>query len=339
MAGPQEPIEIWTLEDALNALNRSRGSFEEWLECAAIFAKYSRWRELERAAELALESATKRTIRPALLADAAKRFAAGSLGDFKNKSDFELNCRKSSNELIRIKSTIPVEKKRMRDQIDSLMKVLDEILILLSDGSPEALTSIAARLRKKLGRPDLAIRVADIALKYDPLVIPGYVTRGSAFTDIGNYSSAVKDFEFAEKYPKSRTYAIAGYTRLLIRQGNFKHALIKGEELFLNKISRPLILLLIAAARGANDKEKFERLIKLAESVKDTGKGSGRTLLMRQAIRILIENEQFETAQELLDELTLFDRPSQISSLKKQLNQAQKLSDQALKKSHKSSSS
>ena len=34
----ENPIEIFTVKDAIKALDRKRGSFEEWLECATIFA-------------------------------------------------------------------------------------------------------------------------------------------------------------------------------------------------------------------------------------------------------------------------------------------------------------
>ena len=319
------PIEIFNVEDAIKALDRKKGSFEEWLECATIFAKFSMWEYLEKAAYRALESATSRPIRPSLLVDAAKRYAAGSLGDFKNKSEFEASCRSTTRDLKKIRETLPKGATKVDEQLDNLTQVLDEILILLADGSPEALTSIAARLRKRLGRSDLAIRVADIALRQDSSVIPGYVVRGSALTDIGEYSRAIVDFEFAERDKKSRPYAIAAHTRLLIRQGMFKDALTKGQELYLRKMTRPIILLMIAAAHGANNRVEFERLMKLAESVKDAGKGSGRTLLMRQAIRLLIENGQFDIARKLLEEISEFDRPSQIKALNKSLQQALRL--------------
>lgn len=321
----ETPIEILTVEDAIKALDRKRGSFEEWLECANIFAKFSMWNYLEKAAYRALESATTRPIKPSLLVDAAKRYAAGALGDFKDKSDFEISCRNTTRDLNKIRESLPKTTSRVSEQLDNLTQVLDEILILLADGSSEALTSIAARLRKRLGRSDLAIRVADIALRQDSSVIPGYVVRGSALTDIGEYTRAIVDFEFAEKDKKSRPYAVAGHTRLLIRQGRFKDALIKGQELYLRKMSRPIILLMIAAARGANNRDEFERLMKLAETVKDAGKGSGRTLLMRQAIRLLIENGQFDIARKLIEEISEFDRPSQVKALNQSLQQALKL--------------
>ena len=321
----ENPIEILTVEDAIKALDRKRGSFEEWLECATIFAKLSMWDYLEKAAYRALESATTRPIKPSLLADAAKRYAAGALGDFKNKSEFEMSCRNTSRDLKKIRESLPKGRTKVDEQLENLTQILDEILILLADGSPEALTSIASRLRKRLGRSDLAIRVADIALRQDSSVIPGYVVRGSALTDVGEYTRAILDFELAERDKKSRPYAIAAHTRLLIRQGKFKDALTKGQELYLRKMSRPLILLMIAAARGANNRDEFERLMKLAESVKDSGKGSGRTLLMRQAIRLLIENGQFDTAKRLIEEISEFDRPSQVKALNQSLQRAIRL--------------
>lgn len=321
----ENPIEILTVEDAIKALDRQKGSFEEWLECATIFSKLSMWDYLEKAAYRALESATTRPIKPSLLVDAAKRYAAGALGDFKNKSDFEMSCKNVTRDLNNIRASLPKERIRLDEQLAKLTQDLDEILILLSVGSPEALTSIAARLRKKLGRSDLAIRVADIALRQDNGVIPGYVVRGSALTDIGEYTRAIVDFELAERDRKSRPYAVAAHTRLLIRQGKFKDAMTKGQELYLQKMSRPLILLMIAAARGANNRDEFERLMKLAETVKDSGKGSGRILLMRQAIRLLIENGQFETARKLIEEISEFDRPSQVKALNQSLQRALRL--------------
>jgi tetratricopeptide (TPR) repeat protein len=321
----ENPIEIFTVKDAITALDRKRGSFEEWLECATIFAKLSMWDYLEKAAYRALESATTRPIKPSLLVDAAKRYAAGALGDFKNKSDFEMSCRNTSKDLKKIRESLPKGRTKIDEQLENLTQILDEILILLADGSPEALTSIASRLRKRLGRSDLAIRVADIALRQDSSVIPGYVVRGSALTDVGEYTRAILDLELAERDKKSRPYAIAAHTRLLIRQGKFNDALTKGQELYLRKMSRPLILLMIAAARGANNRDEFERLMKLAESVKDSGKGSGRTLLMRQAVRLLIENGQLDTAKRLIEEISEFDRPSQIKALNQSLQRAIRL--------------
>ena len=262
----------------------------------------------------------KRPIKPTLLIEAAKRYASGSLKVFNSKSEFESNCRKSQKELLALKEVIPIDKKRVHTYLESLNDELDEILILLADGSPEALTSIASRLRKRLGRSDLAIRVADIALQSDSSVIPAYVTRGSAHTDLGDFLHAESDFEFAEKDTKSRPYAIAGHTRLLIKQGKFVDALEKGDELLLRKVSRPIIFLMAAAAKGAGDHAAFERFLKIAESLPESTSGSGRTLLMRQAIRILIENRQFDAARELIQELATFDRPSQVKFLTTKLN-------------------
>jgi tetratricopeptide (TPR) repeat protein len=311
---------IQSLDDAIAALKRKKGSFEEWLECAQIFAKHSMWSHLEEASKRALESALKRPIKPTLLIEAAKRYASGSLKVFNSKSEFESNCRKSQKELLALKEVIPIDKKRVHTYLESLNDELDEILILLADGSPEALTSIASRLRKRLGRSDLAIRVADIALHSDSSVIPAYVTRGSAHTDLGDFLHAESDFEFAEKDTKSRPYAIAGHTRLLIKQGKFVDALEKGDELLLRKVSRPIIFLMAAAAKGAGDHAAFERFLKIAESLPESTSGSGRTLLMRQAIRILIENRQFDAARELIQELATFDRPLQVKFLTTKLN-------------------
>ena len=311
---------IQSLDDAIAALKRKKGSFEEWLECAQIFAKHSMWSHLEEASKRALESALKRPIKPTLLIEAAKRYASGSLKVFNSKSEFESNCRKSQKELLALKEVIPIDKKRVHTYLESLNDELDEILILLADGSPEALTSIASRLRKRLGRSDLAIRVADIALHSDSSVIPAYVTRGSAHTDLGDFLHAESDFEFAEKDTKSRPYAIAGHTRLLIKQGKFVDALEKGDELLLRKVSRPIIFLMAAAAKGAGDHAAFERFLKIAESLPESTSGSGRTLLMRQAIRILIENRQFDASRELIQELATFYRPSQVKFLTTKLN-------------------
>ena len=311
---------IQSLDDAIAALKRKKGSFEEWLECAQIFAKHSMWSHLEEASKRALESALKRPIKPTLLIEAAKRYASGSLKVFNSKSEFESNCRKSQKELLALKEVIPIDKKRVHTYLESLNDELDEILILLADGSPEALTSIASRLRKRLGRSDLAIRVADIALHSDSSAIPAYVTRGSAHTDLGDFLHAESDFEFAEKDTKSRPYAIAGHTRLLIKQGKFVDALEKGDELLLRKVSRPIIFLMAAAAKGAGDHAAFERFLKIAESLPESTSGSGRTLLMRQAIRILIENRQFDAARELIQELATFDRPLQVKFLTTKLN-------------------
>ena len=311
---------IKSLDDAIAALKRKKGSFEEWLECAQIFAKHSMWSHLEEASKRALESALKRPIKPTLLIEAAKRYASGSLKVFNSKSEFESNCRKSQKELLALKEVIPIDKKRVHTYLESLNDELDEILILLADGSPEALTSIASRLRKRLGRSDLAIRVADIALHSDSSAIPAYVTRGSAHTDLGDFLHAESDFEFAEKDTKSRPYAIAGHTRLLIKQGKFVDALEKGDELLLRKVSRPIIFLMAAATKGAGDHAAFERFLKIAESLPESTSGSGRTLLMRQAIRILIENRQFDAARELIQELATFDRPLQVKFLTTKLN-------------------
>ena len=75
-----------------------------------------------------------------------------------------------------------------------------------------------------------------------------------------------------------------------------------------------------AAAKGAGDHAAFERFLKIAESLPESTSGSGRTLLMRQAIRILIENRQFDAARELIQELATFDRPSQVKFLTTKLN-------------------
>ena len=86
-----EPLVIATVSDAIAALERRKGSFEEWLDCARIFSANRMWDELEKSALRAMEAATNRPIRPILLKEAAMRFAAGSLKSFSSKSEFENN--------------------------------------------------------------------------------------------------------------------------------------------------------------------------------------------------------------------------------------------------------
>ena len=317
-----EPVEIATVSDAIAALERRKGSFEEWLDCARIFSANRMWDELEKSALRAMEAATNRPIRPILLKEAAMRFAAGSLKSFSSKSEFKDNCDETISTLKEFSKLFPSESDRLKTYFDSVIEALDEITILLADGSPQALVSIASKLRKRVGRPDLSIIVAGVALQLDSEQFAAHTTRGSAFTEMEEFGKALSDFSIAEKDPKSRPYAIAGHTKLLITQGDFKYALDIGSELLKRKHSKPMLYMLAAAAKGAGDEGKFNWLVKQAEALPDVTPGTGKILLLRQSIRILIENRQYEIADALVVQLAEFDKPARIKSLQAQIDKA-----------------
>jgi tetratricopeptide (TPR) repeat protein len=310
-----KPLEITTLEDAVAALGRSKGSFEEWLDCARIFAANRKWEKLEIAALKAMESATNRTIRPILLKEAAERFAAGSLKNISSEAEFKDNCKKTISILKDFSQSFKKSSDHRKTHFDTVLKELDDILILLADNSPGALVQIASKLRKGIGRPDLSIKVATAALMQNPMQFAAYTTRGSAYTEIELFENALSDFLIAEKDAKSRSFAIAGHTKLLILQGNFQHALEIGSELLKKKHSRPVLYMLAAAAKGSGDEIKFNWLVNEAESLPEVLPGAGKILLMRKSIEILLENKQFDVAEVLLNQLAEIDKPSRIKTL------------------------
>jgi tetratricopeptide (TPR) repeat protein len=317
-----EPFEIATVSDALAALDRHKGSFEEWLDCARIFSANRMWEELEKAALRAMEAATNRPIKPILLKEAAMRFAAGSLKNFSSKSEFKDNCDETISTLKEFSELFPSESDRIKTHFDSVIEALDEITILLADGSAQALVSIASKLRKRVGRPDLSIIVAGVALQLDSEQFAAHTTRGSAFTEMEEFGKALSDFSIAENDAKCRPYAIAGHTKLLITQGDFQDALEIGSELLRRKHSRPMLYMLAAAAKGAGDESKFNWLVKQAEALPDVQPGTGKILLLRQSIRILIENRQYDVAESLVAQLAEFDKPARIKSLRAQIDKA-----------------
>ena len=317
-----EPLAIATVTDAIAALKRRRGSFEEWLDCARIFSANRMWDELEKSASRAMEAATNRPIRPVYLKEAAMRFAAGSLKSFSSKTEFMDNCNQTKDSLVEFSMRLPQESEQMKTYFHSVIEALDEITILLADGSSQALVSIASKLRKRLSRPDLSIIVAGVALQIDSEQYAAHTTRGSAYSEMEEYEKALSDFLIAEKDSKSRPYAIAGHTKLLITQGSFQSALEVGSELLRRKHSRPMLYMLAAAAKGAGDEIKFNWLVKQAEALPDVPTGTGKILLLRQSIRILIENKQFSIAEELVMQLSEYDKPARIKTLRSQIDRA-----------------
>ena len=57
------------------------------------------------------------------------------------------------------------------------------------------MVSIASKLRKRVGRPDLSILVAGVALRLDSEQYAARTTRGSAFTEMEQFGKALSDFE------------------------------------------------------------------------------------------------------------------------------------------------
>lgn len=321
-----EPIEIKTLDEARAALKRPRGSFEEWLDCARIFSKLKMWDELEKASIRALESATRRPLKKVLLKEAAERFAAGALKEPNNMDDLQRNCKEASQTLTEFSKLVNENSSKLKTYFDSVIEALDEITLLLADGSPQALTSISSRLRTKLGRADLAVSVATVAIRTDPLQFAAFTTRGAAYSELSHYDNALTDFLFAESNTQSRSFAIAGHTKLLIRQSDFMTALEIGWELLTTIAKRKSILfLLAAAAKGAGDEEKFKWLVNEAEALPDVVAGSGRVLLTRQAIRVLIENKQFDVAEKLLVQYAEIASGPRFIAMQKELFEARKI--------------
>lgn len=325
-----EPIKITNLSQALAALNRDKGSFEEWMECTHIFSAHKMWGELERAAWRALQDVVHRPIPKIRMKEAAKRFASAALATVDNLDEFKKSCSNAKSRLEKVLQGIDAYNAPLKESIDEEIKTLDEILILLSEGSPQAYASIASKLRNRLGRPDLAIIIATLAIRIDNFEYAAYTTRGAAYSEIDSYEMALNDFSVAERSESSRKYAIAGHTKLLIRQSNYSSALTLGSELLRYPHTKPMLFLLATAARGAGDTEKFNWLIKKAEKLTEVPSGTGRLLLTRQSIKILIETKQFELADKLLLELEVLDKPSNVAKLKRELEQAVIVSRESL---------
>ena len=320
MASSESPIKIETLEDARSALKRKNGSFEEWLDCARIFSQNRDWPRLEMSAEYAFNSLGNRNMGVANIREAATRYAAGSLSKVAAFEDLNKKSLETRAKLQSLKSQFPNSEPKQVQAIESVIEVLDEILLYLADGSPEALVGVASRLRKKLGRPDLGIATANRVLKVQSDSAAARTTRGAAWTDLGRYDKALLDFEFAEKNSRGRPYAIAGHTRLLICQGNFHEAYMVGAELLQSKLNRPNLYLLAAAAKGAGLNDEFSRLVGIADKLSGATHRAGRLILTRKSIEILILAKQFETASELIAQLRLFDNSKKPSELERLLN-------------------
>lgn len=323
-----DPISIKTVDEANQALKRAKGSFEEWLECARIFSANRMWDQLEKAAQKALESATRRPLKATLLKEAAMRFAAGSLKEFHTKEEFKQNCEETSDSLSEFNALLNKDSESFKTYFESVIEALDEISLLLADGSPQALTSISSRLRKRLGRADLAVAVANVAINIDSKEYAAFTTRGAAFSELSEYERALSDFLFAEGDKQSRPYAIAGHTKLLIRQSHFRDAIDVGWELLKSgKNKKSILFLLAAAAKGAGDEEKFKWLVKEAESLTEVIPGSGKVLLTKQAIKILIENKQFDVADKLLVQYSEIASENRYKALRKEYLEAKRLQD------------
>jgi hypothetical protein len=83
-----------------------------------------------------------------------------------------------------------------------------------------------------------------------------------------------------------------------------------------------MLYMLAAAAKGAGDEIKFNWLVKQAEALPDVPPGTGKILLLRQSIRILIENKQFDIAEALVLQLSESDKPARIKTLRSQIERA-----------------
>ena len=314
-----DPIVIETLSDAHSALKRNKGSFEEWLQCASIFSKHKQWANLEIAAGRALDSVGQRPISQLSIREAAKRYTSGALAEVRTLNGLVENCRIAQSKLNAVRSRYVKAPENLRKQIEISIQTLDEILLLLADGSAPALVSVASKLRKKLGRPDLCIRTATYALKLEPQSASALTTRGSAYCEIEAYKEALEDLLMAEKDQKSRPYALAAHSKLLISKGNYAAAYVTGQELLQRKLTRPILYLLAAAAKGAQLDQEFSRLVKLADKLPESKNTSGQILLTRKALEVLIETKQFTNARQLFEQLKLIDKSNKVKVYEKLL--------------------
>ena len=78
---------------------------------------------------------------------------------------------------------------------------------------------------------------------------------------------------------------------------------------------------------GAGDEEKFKWLVKEAESLTEVIPGSGKVLLTKQAIKILIENKQFDVAGKLLVQYSEIASEIRYKALLKEYLEAKRLQD------------
>ena len=247
-----EPEQITTMEQVKSRLANLRASFEEWLECIHVAEVARDWEILEACAGQALAAAVGRPFTGPRLREAAQVVVRARLVTAQDLAALQAALRASTEDIDKIIAG-PLLTETGRLALTEERAHVAQMLLLISDASPDSLVQLAGSLRA-MQRSEQALICTAQALKESPDKPAALTSRGAALLDIGELTEAHQALLRVHRLCPS------GYTeRTLSRscrlRGDFEAAVEHAWSAARREPSAMAASLLAAAAVAANDED------------------------------------------------------------------------------------
>jgi len=311
-----EPRRIESIRDALTVVGSAAASFTELMECVAVAKASSDWQLRHRAAERAFAEMKVGTPNAAKhLSGAAEVVIDTFLKSASSLTELPPEVKAAEAWLDAHRPKLEIA--GARDFADEKVKLLAQLLVLLSDSEPEAKVRLCSRLRK-VDRSDLAIQAArPVANRYRTNV-PALTTLGAAYCDMAQYDKAERVLRAALKVQPADARARIALSRVLQESGREYEAFDEAKLAFAGETSTYTAHRLLAAAAAIGNAESFDLAVAEVEAAAERREeGKPDVYLLLLAGEALVEQGRANEVVDIIDRIAAVGSPLRGQSAKR----------------------
>jgi tetratricopeptide (TPR) repeat protein len=248
-----EPREIVTAADVEAVLAAPKASFDELVLCVKASRSAQRPDLRHAAAERAFDTAMSVPFPHAgRLVDAALMVRDAALGTARELDEMPAAISEFQDWLDRRSQLLD------SDELLKMVTVLSQLQVCLSDSEPPTLIRLSSRLRK-VDRSDLAVAVAENAVRAEPDNAAALTTYGAALADVGRCEDAIGALRRAVKLEPQSGHARITLSRALHDAGKRIEALDYAWAAFrADPTSEHAVHRLLASASAVGDTDALE---------------------------------------------------------------------------------
>jgi hypothetical protein len=282
-----------------------------------------RWELVHNLGNAALRSVAARDARVGQLESAALGVAQGWIGPAADLAGLPVAIYEAAQSL----ASMPNPEPLVSDAVARVRGELDELRLLVrTSDSRTSLEKLCSKLRR-VGRPDLGIEAATLALVQTPSSVVALTTRGAAYVDCGRLSEGYRDLRDAWDVRRSH-YPACALSRLFRMKEEHSEALRWASTAVDMRLERSTVCTYAAAAAASGDPDAlataaglFARLggdvsaeemhdYTVVQGARMIGEQGERDLAARLLVQVLRRRPDYRRAIRALEELGHpFDAP------------------------------
>jgi len=279
---------IETVDDVVAVLDSPKASFTELIDCVDVARKYDQWQLRHRAAERAfVETDVQAPTDIARLTGAAEFVIDNYLKGADSLDELPSQIKGADTWLSRHRSKLDAVGEN--EFADEQTELLAELLLLLSDNTPESKVRLCSRLRK-VDRSDLGIEAVRPVANAERDNVVALTTLGAAYCDMGEYCKAEYALKAARKLKPDNDQTLVALSRVYQESDRPYDALDIAKSALVLNANEFTAHRLLKAAAAVDDAEAFSQAVAEVErAVEADAEGSPDYYMLLLAAEALLD--------------------------------------------------